>query len=544
MLGKNIDNNSINPRIIKKQITELEGSKKGAELILAVKDILLKHRILSLNDIEQLKNREDQIFLNENRRMVESILYKKLERFSPNPKKFKEVRQQSFEQHVSCHYQQIRNNPKIVQDMQSRITAGELTGDQVLDLLGFFEMNKQVINVYCASYVTSPTDREKYYKNIVKAYEEEITEFKEDINQISLELSVLTQLLNPQLKYFDQPTYHSLFNGIRRKQKGNIVDIHKRQEERDLLADLIMSDESINDEEKASALQNISNANLEYEIGRWLGKKLNKHERRVLRVLRRIIYSLIQNKGITGAGKSVYEAEIALSRIYDEYGLVRRKSGSYDYKQTQKIQDTIFGVSTKGLHQDILFKHKKVLKTRFILQVEKIIQEVTIENKKEEVIQEQCLGIRIAMPHFLFVSESDASSYYYQDTQGFKRFMAVEGMSQSEAAFNIAEYLEWFLSSKLQERPLDLTTLLEEAGLQNRYKTHPKEVLKTVKKILDNMVVSKYLIKRWELQNGKYGQEQYNFANLRYELFIAGKSKCEIANLTSDKSIKNRTKKK
>jgi hypothetical protein len=49
-----------------------------------------------------------------------------------------------------------------------------------------------------------------------------------------------------------------------------------------------------------------------------------------------------------------------------------------------------------------------------------------------------------------------------------------------------------------------------------------------------------YLIKGWRLEKGKYGQPQYTFENLRYELFIAGKSKCEVKKLPTKEVVKSR----
>ena len=397
-------------------------------------------------------------------------------------------------------------------------------------------------NTKRTAYISSVESKQK----TTELYQITTQFLKESIKLNSQLLDSITEALRKKQGYLGQATYHNLFNGIRTKQKGKILELNTRHEEQALLINLIMNDNYLSQSQKLEVLNNIKNEDLGYEIDRWLGKTLTKQERRILRVLRRIIYQMIELEEITGIGKSIYEAEIPLSKIYEEYGLEKRKCGSYDHNQTKIIQDILFNSSTKGLHEDILFKHTYIQKTRFILQIEELKQKVIINKERGGVIEpcevEQRIGIRIVMPHFLFVSDLNPKGYYYQDTEGFKNFIAIKGMSQSDPAFNIAEYLEWFLSNKLKERSLNQSTLVEEGGvgLQNRYKTHKGEVLRTIETILNNMVKARYLIKEWHLDKGKYGQAQYIFKNLRYELFTAGKSKCDVIKLPISRTTKRR----
>lgn len=531
MSSKNINNS----QTIDEQITECKGLLEFVELKLKVKTILLRHNILSLNDIESLQDQVDKDFLQENKNIVKNSLCEILRELTYDSKEFQALRLQILSNQP--FYQQMKSNPAMVKKIQSRISAGEMTGNEVLELMGFSNLTEAVLNIYSATDFTTPED-------ILKRYSTNIDELKNDVTEIhsilsSLKLSVLG--LQQEYEYLGQLTYHSLFYGARKKQKGNIIELNKKQEEKNFLVDLIMSDDSISKDEKMKALKNIENEDVPYEIGRWLGKKLSKHERRVLRVLRYTIHSMIKEKRVTGVGKSLYEAEIALSEIYEEYGLVRNKHGKYDYNQTKIIQDILFGLSTKGLHEDILFKHKKIFKTRFILQAEEITQKVMIEKDKVEVEQIQRIGIRIAMPYFLFVSEDDADNYYYLDPIGFKKFMSIKGMTQSEAAFEIAEYLEWYLSSKLEERILDLSTLIEEAGdkLKALYKTRKKDAVNTVKTILNNMVQAGYLIKEYRLGKGASNQEQLTLINLRHKLFTEQREKAKVLQLTKGRARSN-----
>lgn len=560
----------VDPKIVREQISEWEKYIKAEEKILGVTAILLKHKIIGFDDIEQLKHDQDRNLLNENKFITSSILCdtfnqcNMFHQLKNNPKYIEYAAIQEYVTILSSDHENIgdahyyidpsdeelklfkkqylsfrlatnRNINKndatsVVSLIESKKYIDKSDKEFLGGLVRISEWQKQNFNCYFAE----QENKDNYRNKVIKHYEVNISILKDNIYKTSQLLISLEQAL--QKKYKGQATYHNLFNGIRKEQSGTILELRnqEKEEERKLLVNLIMNDNDLNEVQKQEAFNNITNEDLDYEIDRWLGKKLTKQERRILRVLRRIIYQMIEQEEITGIGKSIYEAEIPLSRIYEEYGLENREHGGYQHKQTKIIQDVLFGFSTRGLHEDILFKHTTIMKTRFILQIEKIKQRV--------IGIERTTSIRIAMPHFLFVSDKKASSYYYQDTEGFKKFMAIKGMSQSEAAFNIVEYLEWFLSSKLKERSLNQSTLIEEGGieLKKRYKNHKGEVLETIETILNNMVRAGYLVKEWRLENGKYRQAQYIFKNLRYELFIADKNKCEVTKLSTKKTTKSR----
>lgn len=392
-----------------------------------------------------------------------------------------------------------------------------------------------------------------FYKEHVDELTETIAEKSEGLAQLKVIQEEISKVLqaNKELtkqveelkgqQYLGQVTPYSLFKGITKKQKGTFSEITNKSDEKILLKNLMMNDSSLSVDEKKLEFENLKQESLTYEIDKWLGKNLTKQERRLLRTLRYIIYQMIEQNKVSGSGKSIYEAEILLSEIYEKYGLTKRKDGSYNHDQTKEIQSILFGITTRGLHEDILFKHNTILKTRLLLQVQIIKKQKVVINKEENPQgQEQLLGVRVVVPRFLFVSDNEElTSYYYQDIEGFKRLMTIPGMAKSDVAFNIAEYLEWYLSSRQEEKKLDLESLIKEGGeiLQKRYIKDRGKAMQMMKTILDNMVQAKYLIKEWKLVKGKYDQDQFVFVNLRHKLLTSNLSVKKIT-YTRNKATK------
>ena len=199
-----------------------------------------------------------------------------------------------------------------------------------------------------------------------------------------------------------------------------------------------------------------------------------------------------------------------MSERYDEWGLEQRPEGGYYSSQTKIIKDLFFGESGRGLYEDMLFKHKTITRTRYILQVQEISRDVYKEkqNKKEK----QIYGIKIVLPGFLFVFDEDIEldkdiqSFIYQDTEGFKRFMRPKGMAQDKYAFELAEYLEEILSSSLEQKIVNLETIVKESGLENLYNTRQSKAITKINKLLDKMVAADFLINDWkfEQKGGNY----------------------------------------
>lgn len=379
------------------------------------------------------------------------------------------------------------------------------------------------------------------------------------INKLLLNFAKITEnvkkLINSlgvSQKHLGQATYRSLLNGTKGKQKGTLSEIINVEEEEKrknltLIANLVNQDETLSQDEKMKIFTDINKSQGEkkviYEINQWLGQKLGKRERRLIRVIRRVAYKQIkEDYGENTKGAFLYQLDISMSEIYKEWGCKARsqeQGGGYHEKQTKIIKELLFGEAGKSLYKDMLFKHKKVIRTRYILQIEEI--------KKEN----QLVGVRIALPAFLFVfdedikEEKDKQSFIYQDVDGFRRFMQPKGMEQNEAAFELAEYLEEILSCKLEKRLLDLSTMVREAGLEEVYKTRQSRAIERINKILDKMKEARFLISDWQFseKGGKYGQGQYELHNIRSKLFSLPlkPQKSYKKNVKKNKEIKKHT---
>lgn len=347
--------------------------------------------------------------------------------------------------------------------------------------------------------------------------------------KITENVKKLINSLGGSQKYLGQATYRSLLNSTKGRQKGTLSEIINVEEEEKrknltLIANLVNQDETLSQDEKMKIFTDINKSHDEkkaiYEINRWLGQKLSKRERRLIRVIRRVAYKQIKKEdGISTKGAFLYQLDMSMNELYEEWGCEprsKKQGGGYHDKQKKVIKDLLFGATGQGLYKDMLFKHKKIIRTRYILQVEEI--------KRED----QLVGVKIALPAFLFVFDEDINdenekySFIYQDIDGFRRFMKPKGMEQNEAAFELAEYLEEILSCKLEKRLLDLSTMVREAGLEEVYKTRQSRAIERINKILDKMKESKFIISDWKFseKGGKYGQGQYELYNIRVNLFL------------------------
>lgn len=388
----------------------------------------------------------------------------------------------------------------------------------------------------------------RHYKNIIEVESKETEEFKQSLvknthniyneaivsssleiehqNQIILALQEAITFKDNNNELLGQLKYRSVLDSTRGKQVGNITDIPlgeaQQQEAVDLLHNLINNDPTLIQDEREHHLKQFETAcnnNLSYEISRWLGKKLNKHEKRMLRAIRRIGYKHIANDQVVTYGKSLYEFDMYLTDIYEEWGLERRLEGGYQDNQTKQLKQVLRGTNgNTGLQSPILFKHEaQCTSERYILQIEDLYKtKNTKAGKKEELY-----GIRIALPKFLFVLKKDPKNFLREDLEGFKRFMKTEGMPQSNVAFELAEYLEDLLTSKKDKVLLNLEKMVNEAGLTELYKTRPTLVIQKITTVLDNMVLAKYLLKDYSFdkKGGQYDQGQYELGNIRAMLF-------------------------
>ena len=301
------------------------------------------------------------------------------------------------------------------------------------------------------------------------------------------------------LTYFI-PTPHLVYNAANKKLKGVYSEI-KKPESKILFRDIIKNDELLSEEEKQNLLQgkNPSNA-----INKWLGIKLKKNEKRVLRALRRIVYQKIV-EGSCIAGAFTYDLEhIPLVKIYEECGIKPLSNNVYDYNQTKPIQNIL---SNSLLKKDILIKDNSnlILKTSFI----PFIKFNFIETKKGK----QNISVSFSIPKFLFIdNKMKGVSYYNQDHVAYTRFMQQKGMVRNDVALDLFEYLELIVNNtKTNIIEVNLTTIIKELNIEKKYGKNPKRERENIHKILNVMVTKKCFIKNWRIKKGKHNQDKYIF---------------------------------
>lgn len=421
--------------------------------------------------------------------------------------------------------QEAYNKEKVMQiieyNLESVCIVGAINSNSMKDWCTFLQNN-----LYLDEFIRSQ------YLHSIDVMLSKLARCKENIKKF---LSSLNELQ----KYLGLATYRSLLNSTKGKQKGTLNEITNVEEGEKtknlaIIANLVDQDETLSQEARMRIFSDIDKSTDEkkaiYEINRWLGQKLSKRERRLLKVIRYIAYKQIKKEdGISTQGAFLYQLEISMSELYEEWGCKprsKKQGGGYDNNQTKVIKELLFGDQGKNLYKDMLFKHGRVIRTRYILQIEEI--------KKAE----QLVGVKIALPAFLFVFDEDIKdekekhSFIYQDPDGYRRFITPKGMEQNETAFELAEYLEEMLSCKLEKRLLDLSTMIKEAGLERVYKTRPARAIDKINKILDKMKEAKYLISDWkfDIKGGKYRQGQYEVYNIRANLFLSHTAKNNYSN--------------
>lgn len=233
-------------------------------------------------------------------------------------------------------------------------------------------------------------------------------------------------------------------------------------------------------------------------ISQFIGIKLTKKELRLLKTLRAIVdraYKLGEIKDYS------HKTKIYNSDLYEEYGIKQRKEGGHDDNQTQPLREILFS-STGNLTKRIFFndsKDQKVLVTAFILKLE-----WDPNNNYFEVMLDDIIFVK---------DKSDKYSYYYENLKGLNRLM--ELMPNSDAAFELHEYLEYSLKATKQE--FGLTKLLNGSQtLAKRYKKDKNGTIKNLEKILGKMIEAKTLISSWQKIAGK-NEIKYVFTNIYRE---------------------------
>lgn len=343
-------------------------------------------------------------------------------------------------------------------------------------------------------------------------YQKLIDDFNNELEYTQKAIRTFENIINIP-KHKNIPTYNGLGYTMTKSQHELIVDLLKKQKSendkitlQEILVKHVMKDKDFTIEQKEEILDFIDNNKSNKIIENCLMFPLTRDEKRVLRALREEIYEQIQTGQIATTGLTVYEAYIFYDKFFTLYGV------SNDDKTTKHIKDILFGRSSKGLREHIIVEDKQAISTQLILSIEETKGKINLSKK------DVGKGFIITMPSFLFVGKDkeNAKNYYNQENEGYRRFMKIGNMAQSDAASNIACKLEMLCHSTLHNQKKtnkvlewDLKTIVNIAGYEKRYKGMPKETKAKIENILNNMIKAEYLIESWQLTKGKHEQDQY-----------------------------------
>lgn len=343
-------------------------------------------------------------------------------------------------------------------------------------------------------------------------YQKLIDDFNNELEYTQKAIRTFENIINIP-KHKTIPTYNGLGYTMTKSQHELIVDLLKKQKSendkitlQEILVKHVMKDKDFTIEQKEEILDFIDNNKSNKIIENCLMFPLTRDEKRVLRALREEIYEQIQTGQIATTGLTVYEAYIFYDKFFTLYGV------SNDDKTTKHIKDILFGRSSKGLREHIIVEDKQAISTQLILSIEETKGKINLSKK------DVGKGFIITMPSFLFVGKDkeNAKNYYNQENEGYRRFMKIGNMAQSDAASNIACKLEMLCHSTLHNQKKtnkvlewDLKTIVNIAGYEKRYKGMPKETKAKIENILNNMIKAEYLIESWQLTKGKHEQDQY-----------------------------------
>lgn len=345
-------------------------------------------------------------------------------------------------------------------------------------------------------------------------YQKLIDDFNNELEYTQKAIRTFENIINIP-KHKTIPTYNGLGYTMTKSQHELIVDLLKKQKSendkitlQEILVKHVMKDKDFTIEQKEEILDFIDNNKSNKIIENCLMFPLTRDEKRVLRALREEIYEQIQTGQIATTGLTVYETYISYDKFFTLYGV------SNDDKTTKHIKDILLGRSSKGkgLREHIIVEDKQAISTQLILNIEETKGKINLFKK------DVGKGFIITMPSFLFVGKDkeNAKNYYNQENEGYRRFMKIGNMAQSDAASNIAYKLEMLCHSTLHNKKKtnkvldwDLKTIVNIAGYEKRYKGMPKETKAKIENILNNMIKAEYLIESWQLTKGKHEQDQY-----------------------------------
>lgn len=574
--NNNHNENQIDPKIIRDQLSEWKKYIKAEEEILEVTNILLKHKIISFDDVEQLKHDQDRNFLNENKYITHSILCDTFRQFGDNPEGYinilsrthksilKDIRdkgdsyydniidpsneelglfkRQYLSFRLASHGNISKNDATSV---ASIIESKKLIVEKELlsGLVGLSKWEKQNFNCYFAE----QENKENYRNNVIKQYEVNINILKDNIYKTYELIKLLEQQLQTPRLYLVVPTPNHYPKAINKKQKGILKELDKKdQEAKALLKQKILGDTDLTQEQKNDYIEKINapSTNPLFELDRYLGNKLEPKVNLVLRAIRAIVFDAVQSKKVESHHHPI---KFSTNRLYELCGVClitdnKKNKKWYHPEQTKSIINII---TRSSLTEKILVKNEfdKIIKsTSFILEATFHSNKVEIKkNRKKELLsesitQEQITHITIKISDFLFANHiNQLENSYLQDIEGYIRF---KKLNKTTIGNQLFLWLEIYLSRIDKLKEINFKTLIKELILEERYKHSPKEVKNNIERTLNDMIKANTLIKDYKLVIGAVGQEKYVFTNARY----IEKPKLEMIKADNKKSTKSKNK--
>jgi hypothetical protein len=538
--SNNHNENHIDHKIIRDQISEWKKYIKAEEAILEVTTVLLKHKIICFDDIEQLKHEKGRNFLNENKFITSSILCNMFNKFGDNPegyivilnrthkKYLKYIRDkgdsyyddakepsekelQLFkEQRLLCRL--AANNDANDDNIISIIKLEKLIDKELLhSLFRLLEWQEQNFNYYFAE----QENKDNYRNNVIKQYEVNISTLRNNIYKTCELIKLLNQQLGiPKLTLIQSPNH--LYNGTKGlKQNKKLIDFAVQSSDfvvmkllfKNIAPEIYLElEKEIAVEDQKNAIQSYVVQNSEEIIAYISGEKLKKTEDIIFSAFRALAIKAFQLQEVDSPDRKVI---VKTSDFFRLCNLKNRKEGGYDTNQKTKIKELLKQES--NLLKPIFYENGK----SFV--VTSFIKYLYWNNDNT---------ITFEIDSMFFVNKEDGLSFFCEDIEGRNRLTSE--MPNSEAAYKLHKYFSYALKSPIQE--FNVTLLLQKSGLIESYNSkHQNRALNKLQQILDTMFKLNTIIKDKPIRIASASDNlgKYKIVNSRYKEIKAIEQKCK-----------------
>jgi hypothetical protein len=352
------------------------------------------------------------------------------------------------------------------------------------------ELGRKQLNIIFLESILSDKARTihiEQLKKVKKLYTEvvEILRHKKKVSEIE----------NPE----DIPIPNHLMKAMTRQQNGSIRDIKDSKERIIIIAKLrntIEKNFATSPTTKIQELAKLDNKDGDYVLDRYLGFNFEKHEILFVRSILVIIARMQSLGEIENTDGMIY---IPWSKIYEEFGITKRKKGDFHTKLTKPIREMALNMdgNLRKSHLVIDEFTGRGLQTQFILETE------PIGNK---------LGLKLSS--FLFFNKEKLQNCTLMDNKGLVRFKKV---NKTDIGFSLFIWLERYISQQNRTKALNLTTIIKTLNLNEEYRKNKKRVVGYIERAFGDMVSEKTIISGWKKQKGVKNQDQYEFTSLRYK---------------------------